>query len=119
MSVKNIFSNPFGQQLNAYTQKLHWSDGSSSDLFAILNAYKIWYQNSQQNFLSDDNSAKIWAKRYYIQLRSMREMACLIEEIKQRLERLGVREMMGMNRVNWSTKEKAIILKVVISGKLN
>lgn len=41
MSVKNIFSSPFRERLNAYNSKLTWADGSTSDSIAILNVYKV------------------------------------------------------------------------------
>ncbi len=43
-------------------------------------------------------------------------MTHLIAEITMRLERLGVKERMGVNRAKWSAAEKSIILKVVIAG---
>ena len=41
LNVKSIFDTPFQNQLLAYSQKLTWSDGSGSDLFAILKAYRV------------------------------------------------------------------------------
>lgn len=41
MSVKNLFSNPFRERLNAYNSKLTWADGSTSDCIAFLNVYKV------------------------------------------------------------------------------
>lgn len=41
ISVKNLFSNPFRERLNAYNSKLTWADGSTSDCIAFLNVYKV------------------------------------------------------------------------------
>lgn len=41
LNVKSIFNYPYSKALMAYTKKLRWSDGSGSDLFAILKAYRV------------------------------------------------------------------------------
>lgn len=43
MSVKNLFSSPFRERLNAYNSKLTWADGSTSDCIAFLNVYKVQF----------------------------------------------------------------------------
>lgn len=37
----NIFKSPFKERLKAYANRLQWADGSSSDLIAYLNLYKV------------------------------------------------------------------------------
>lgn len=41
LNVKSIFNSPFSKALQAYSKKMRWSDGSGSDLFAILKAYRV------------------------------------------------------------------------------
>lgn len=45
-------------------------------------------------------------------------MRDLVKEITERLERLGIKECMGVNQATWSPAEKSIILKVVIAGSI-
>lgn len=40
----------------------------------------------------------------------------MVQELKKRLFKLGIREKFGNGRSQWSEEEKSIILKVVISG---
>lgn len=49
LNVKSIFNNPFSKGLQAYTKKLRWSDGSGSDLFAILKAYRVSFVETFHN----------------------------------------------------------------------
>lgn len=44
LNVKSIFNSPFSKALQAYSKKMRWSDGSGSDLFAILKAYRVRLQ---------------------------------------------------------------------------
>lgn len=116
LNVKNIFNYPNKRLLQAYAQKLTWSDGSGSDLFAILKAYRVWVVMKEQNSFEDAESESCWAQRYYINTRSMKEMFILVNELKDRLLRIGIKETTGYDRINWLENEKSIILKIVISG---
>ncbi|XP_073816762.1 probable ATP-dependent RNA helicase spindle-E isoform X2 [Musca autumnalis] len=116
LSVRSIFKpGQFKQigELKAYIQRLKWSDGSGSDLIAILNAYKEWLTIDPEN--DDDQYA--WANRKYINLRSIREMHLLVVELKQRLKSFGIklrsRERNPPVVEDW---EKSIMLKVIIAG---
>lgn len=42
LSSKSIFSFPFESKLQAFANKLLWSNHSFSDCLAVLNAYKVW-----------------------------------------------------------------------------
>jgi len=41
LSIKSIFSQPFNQRLEAYTQKLTWANYSCSDPIAYIGAYQV------------------------------------------------------------------------------
>lgn len=135
LNVKSIFEYPHTNGLNAYAQKLTWSDGSGSDLFAILKAYRVditfyleieglelmlslqvWHTMKEQNNFDDEDAEKVWARRYFINTRLMREVNLLVREITERLQRVHIRETAGVNRVRWSEREKTIVLKIVIAG---
>ncbi|KAL1137628.1 hypothetical protein AAG570_009324, partial [Ranatra chinensis] len=119
MAVKSMFSSPFKQQLEAYNSKLCWADSSCSDPIAFLNAYKVWrYQTNSGKFKrSGGLNEEDWAKRYFIQLQSMKEVARLEGEVHIRLKNLGIMEMGGDSKITWEDRsEKAIILKFIIAG---
>lgn len=70
----------------------------------------------EQNNLHDDESQYAWANRYYINLRSMKEMHLLIQELRERLDSFHFRVQNSYQRVHWMDREKTIILKIVIAG---
>lgn len=137
LNVKSIFNTPFSKALQAYTKKLRWSDGSGSDLFAILKAYRVsvmatykyahsmtfpvplpqcWLAQHQQNNFPDEQAERIWANRFFLQVKSLKEMTVLISELTQRLDRLGISQPAGRHAVRWTSAEKSIVLKCVIAG---
>ncbi|KAG4078989.1 hypothetical protein HA402_001644 [Bradysia odoriphaga] len=111
LTTKSIFVQGMKNVVTYYSKKLVWSDGSGSDLFAILKAYRAYVDR-----MNTHGTARNWAERYFLNEKSLIEMTMLIEEITQRLDRLGIRERTGVNRAKWSEAEKTIILKVVIAG---
>ncbi|KAI8129774.1 putative ATP-dependent RNA helicase spindle-E [Lucilia cuprina] len=119
LSVRSIFryhgSTP-QSDCDAYIQKLLWADGSGSDLFAILKSYKVWKSMREQNSLREEEGEHAWAKRFYINLRTIKEMHLLVQELKERLANLNFKEQTTYQRVHWMDREKTIILKIIIAG---
>lgn len=117
MSLQSIFSSPFNERMRAYTSKLSWSSGSFSDLIAYLHVYLVWEQNRYSISTRNKRAEKLWMQRNYLQPRVMREWHILITDIKMRLQRMGITEMVN-NPVTGSVtqQEKAMMLKVVICG---
>ncbi|XP_050675302.1 probable ATP-dependent RNA helicase spindle-E [Leptidea sinapis] len=115
MSVKNVFSSPFRERLNAYNSKLTWADGSTSDCIAFLNVYKVWNHLRQGQYFSQaGNNEAQWARRFYVQLRALRELEDMLRELRIRLSREGIE---ATNRKSpWSKQELPIVLKVLIAG---
>ncbi len=52
LTTKSIFVQGMKNPVTYYSKKLVWSDGSGSDLFAILKAYKV-ILNVLNDFLND------------------------------------------------------------------
>ncbi|XP_048486162.1 probable ATP-dependent RNA helicase spindle-E [Plutella xylostella] len=114
MSVKNIFSSPFRERLDAYNSKLTWADGSTSDCIAFLNVYKVWtHLRKQQHFKHRNGSdERSWARSFYVQVRALRELDDLVRELKLRLSREGIEA----GQSPWSKSELPLVLKVLIAG---
>ncbi|XP_075145158.1 putative ATP-dependent RNA helicase spindle-E [Haematobia irritans] len=115
LSVRSIFRPGSYKQvgeLKSYIQKLKWVDGSASDLIGILNAYREWLSIDPQ----DDNSQYEWANRKYINLRSIREMHLLVQELQHRLAPYGIKIHDNHKPTNGEEWEKSIILKIIIAG---
>lgn len=116
MNVKSIFTTPYTETFHAWVQKLTWADGSESDLFAILKAYKVWKTQKEQGALRKSDEEAAWARRYYLNARSLREMSYLIDEIKKRLSFMNFHEFDGTEKTLLLEREKSIILKICIAG---
>lgn len=118
--MKSIFANSLHEDMSAYSRKLEWSNGSGSDLFAILNVYRVWsLKHNQREFGSSPEQKqreKEFGTRHSVDVRSLRECHLLVEEIRERLQRLGIEERVGVDRVIWKDYERSVILKVVIAG---
>jgi len=117
MSLKSVFSTPFQERLAAYNSKLTWADGSCSDCISFLNAYRVWHSNHENGYFRRSvGGEKSWGKRYFIQLKTMREVHILVEDLTLRLKRLGIAATAGHRRVVWSDSEKPLVLKITIAG---
>ncbi|CAD1468090.1 unnamed protein product [Heterotrigona itama] len=116
LSVKDMFSNPFQQKLLAYNVKLSWAANSCSDCIAFMNVYKVWITEKANRRLNNDAEEKNWASRNFVQIRVLREVKALIIELTSRLEKLGIQESAGVNKVVWSEEERPFVLKIIIAG---
>ncbi|XP_028166135.1 probable ATP-dependent RNA helicase spindle-E [Ostrinia furnacalis] len=115
MSVKNLFNSPFRERLNAYNSKLTWADGSTSDCIAFLNVYKVWnHLRQQQYFRQQGNNEAQWARRFYVQLRALRDLDDLVRELRLRLSRAGIEPFKGHSP--WDKHELPVVLKVLLAG---
>jgi ATP-dependent RNA helicase TDRD9 len=76
----------------------------------------MWMSFKAEQGNRDEEAQRKWGSRNYIQIKAMKEMSYLVDEIKDRLENLGLKESQGPMRVNWTQKEQAIILKIIIAG---
>lgn len=117
MSLQSIFSNPFNEKMKAYTSKVSWSAGAFSDLIAYLQLYTVWEKIRYTNTNRNNRNEKQWMQRHFVQPKVMREWSILIKDIKLRLGKIGVQEMLH-NPINGqiTEQEKAMMLKVVICG---
>lgn len=115
LSIKSIFSQPFNQRLEAYTQKLTWANYSCSDPIAYIGAYQSWLE-SKPEFDRNRNFEKTWAFKNYIQLSAMRELYDLIDDVSNRLNRnFGI--IANSGKMKWiKPEEKAMACKVILAG---
>ncbi|XP_076283323.1 tudor domain containing 9 protein spindle E isoform X2 [Lasioglossum baleicum] len=116
LAVKDMFNSPFQQKMLAYNVRLQWASSSCSDCIAFMNVYNVWIREKASRRISDDASEKRWATRNFVQIRVLREVKALITELTRRLERLGIKESEGVNKVIWKEDERPIVLKFVIAG---
>ncbi|XP_005191065.1 probable ATP-dependent RNA helicase spindle-E [Musca domestica] len=119
LSVRSVFqfqAKTPHSDCEAYIKKLSFADGSGSDLFAMLKAYKLWSSMCEQNNLRDDDAQYAWANRCHLNIRSLKEMHLLRQEILERLEGFNLKTRNSYQHVHWMDREKTTILKIVIAG---
>ncbi|XP_049877718.1 probable ATP-dependent RNA helicase spindle-E [Pectinophora gossypiella] len=115
MSVKNMFSFHFRERLNGYNSKLTWADGSTSDCIAFYNVYKVWNHLNQQKYFEQSGQNEVqWARRFFLQVRSLRELRDLVRELKMRLSREGIEVQKESSP--WDRTEQALVLKIIMAG---
>ncbi|GCB70813.1 hypothetical protein scyTo_0008681 [Scyliorhinus torazame] len=102
LSLKNFFAMPFKQHLEGYRNKMEFSDGTLSDCIALVNAFKAELE---------------WGKSNYVQIKRIKEVAQLYEELKERVQCFN----MYIDRLHGCTDEEYVhkqrfILQVVLAG---
>lgn len=113
--------------VRAYTKRLEFADGSGSDLFALLNAFKTWKQlrgrgkfgnaNNPQERKAVHAAEKKWAEENSIEIASLRECFEKVKELRVRVSRMNLLNSADRNKnLAWNKNEKYIVLKVVIAG---
>ncbi|KAH8417162.1 hypothetical protein KR222_005196 [Zaprionus bogoriensis] len=115
MTVRSLYlTGKRGLTSDAFWMHYIFADGSGSDLIAIYRVYRIYVSMCQDRMLKE--SAEQWARRFNVNLRSLKEMHLLVQELHQRCAALNLQSMPFEACQMWSDREKSIILKVIIAG---
>ncbi|XP_072125835.1 ATP-dependent RNA helicase TDRD9 isoform X1 [Mobula birostris] len=117
LSLKNFFVTPYKQPLEGYRNKMEYCDGTLSDCIALVNAFKAWQTCREQGQLRCPRAELEWGKTNYIQIKRIKEVAQLYEELKERVQRFN----MYVDQSHGSTNEECahkqrFILQVVLAG---
>ena len=117
LSKPSFFATPYHKTVEAYAKKLFWAQGSFSDCFAFLNAYKAWYKCSQTQRFLRSSDEKRWCNENFLQYRRIREVHHQVEELRDRLRHFNISSDDGDY---WSEAEsrdqKLFILKIVMAA---
>ncbi|KYN06454.1 putative ATP-dependent RNA helicase spindle-E [Cyphomyrmex costatus] len=117
MAVKDIFSlEQCHPSVSSYTTRKKWAYGSNSDSIATLNVYKMWQNEKANRRLNSYQMEKQWAQRNGFQIKALRELDALVNEITIRLLKFGIKESIGVNKVIWSDADRDFVLQVAIVG---
>jgi len=102
MAVKDIFSmEQCHPTVSSYMTRKKWAHDSDSDCIATLNVYKMWHNEKANRRLNSYQAEKQWAQRNGFQLRALRELDALVNDITNRLLKFGIKESIGVNKVIW------------------
>lgn len=113
----SIFKYNNKNRLDTYSKRIRWSDGSGSDLIAILNAYQLWRKNVAEQIFTSKESEQIWFENANLDSKNMYEMKALIKEIRARLLENHVQELQekGIPNIHEDI-DKPLMLKVCVAG---
>ncbi|XP_023227156.1 ATP-dependent RNA helicase TDRD9-like [Centruroides sculpturatus] len=116
LSLKDFFAKPFQKFLEAYKSRLSWSHGTFSDCIAYLNAYKLWDETTQRGhfrFSKNKQKEEEWGKTNFIQIKKIKEVKILVNELKTRLEKLNIK---ASHQARRQTVEDSLIIKLIIAA---
>ncbi|MGH0167564.1 UNVERIFIED_CONTAM: hypothetical protein FKN15_071648 [Acipenser sinensis] len=119
LSLKNFFAIPILQCLDGCRSKVTFSGSTLSDPIALANAFKFEdHRESKMLFdyinLQDELD---WGKANYIQIKRIREVAELFEDLKQRVAQFNMHISTIQPAMDYEyTHKQRFILQVVISG---
>ncbi|RXM92798.1 putative ATP-dependent RNA helicase spindle-E, partial [Acipenser ruthenus] len=134
LSLKNFFAIPILQCLDGCRSKVTFSGSTLSDPIALANAFKAWYTSRKKGEFrhpkfEDHRESKMlfdyinlqdeldWGKANYIQIKRIREVAELFEDLKQRVAQFNMHISTIQPAMDYEyTHKQRFILQVVISG---
>ncbi|CAL8286818.1 unnamed protein product [Lota lota] len=117
LSLKSFFAVPYLQLLAGYRTKLDFANGIPSDAIAFLNAFKTWYAAKKTGQLRHPKDELDWGKENFIQIRRIREVAELYEDLKQRVSQFNMRVPENPPPLDHtSIHQQTFIIQVVIAG---
>jgi len=88
---------------------------SSFNVPFVWNFLQVW-QSMLESHIHTDKVEQKCADRLFLNLRSLREMHLLVEDIWARLKSFGITNPLPHEQIIWNNSERTIILKIVIAG---
>ncbi|KAM3849977.1 ATP-dependent RNA helicase TDRD9-like [Diretmus argenteus] len=115
-SLKSFFAIPALQQLAGHRSKLVFADGIPSDSIAFVNAFKAWQSSKRTGQMRHPREELDWGKENFIQIKRIREVAVLYDDLKDRVSRFNM-HVTDVPRMDYtSLHRQRFILQVVIAG---
>lgn len=115
LSSKSIFKMTLlskSEKMQEYHKRLEHAKGSGSDAIAILNVYQSWREKAEQGLTG--NNEKSWCNQQCVDLKNLRDMHELIQDIRNRLRYFHFTDIEQNYR--FAKEEKLFTIKVCIAG---
>lgn len=117
LSLKSFFAMPSLQHLAGYRSKLASAQNVPCDFIAFVNAFKAWYTSRAKGELRHPKDELEWGKENCIQIKQIREVAELFEDLKNRVSRFNMHITTTSNPTDYTNLHKQrFILQVAIAG---
>jgi len=114
LSLKSMFMRPFRDDLKSYSNKMHWSRHSSSDLLTSFNAFLSWKLKKLKTGFGEPE--RKWATRNLLESRRFAEIDELATELKNRLYQFNIQTHRDIFKRDDLPTEDVMLLKLVIAG---
>ncbi|KAM8921066.1 ATP-dependent RNA helicase TDRD9 [Pelodytes ibericus] len=116
LSLKNFFVMPFRQHLDGYRSKFSFSANSKSDCIALVDAFKSWKARKDRGELRLPKDELEWGKSNYFQIKRIREVSALYEELKERVTHYNMHVTQRPALDPQYKNKQRFILQVVMAG---
>ncbi|XP_006879224.1 PREDICTED: putative ATP-dependent RNA helicase TDRD9 [Elephantulus edwardii] len=117
LSLKNFFTMPYRQHLDGYRNKVLFSGDSKSDCIALVEAFRTWQACRQSGELRHPKDELDWGRLNHIQIKRIREVAELYEDLKMRIAQFNMHVSSQRPAVDHEYKYKQrFVLQVVLAG---
>ncbi|XP_071580975.1 probable ATP-dependent RNA helicase spindle-E [Temnothorax nylanderi] len=119
MAGKDVFSTEHGHStssLSSYTIRKKWAHQSDSDCITTLNVYNTWQNEKAKHRLNTRDAERQWAQENGFEMKALRELDALVNEITVRLLRLEIKESIGVNKVIWQGVDRNFVLGFILAG---
>ncbi|XP_044127975.1 ATP-dependent RNA helicase TDRD9 [Bufo gargarizans] len=117
LSLRNFFAMPFRQHMDGYRSKLSYAGHSRSDCIALVNAFRYWQTCKDRGDLRLPKDELEWGKSNYFQIKRIREVAALYDELKKRIAQFNMQVTHHQPSMDAEYNHtQRFILQVVIAG---
>ncbi|XP_077122732.1 ATP-dependent RNA helicase TDRD9 isoform X1 [Ranitomeya variabilis] len=116
LSLRNFFAMPFKQHLDGYRSKLSYSRHSRSDCIALVDAFRYWQECKERGDLRLPKEELEWGKSNYFQIKRIREVAALYDELKKRIAQLNMHTAPQPHVDPEHIHKQRFILQVIMAG---
>ncbi|XP_036398195.1 ATP-dependent RNA helicase TDRD9 [Megalops cyprinoides] len=117
LSLKSFFAMPSLQRLAGYRSKLAFAGGVPSDSIAFVNAFKAWYTSRSKGEFRHPKDELEWGKENCIQIKRIREVAELFEDLKKRVAQFNMHLSEKSPPTDYANVHKQrFILQIAIAG---
>ncbi|TNN84201.1 putative ATP-dependent RNA helicase TDRD9 [Liparis tanakae] len=101
----------------SHTSKLAFALGTPSDSLGFVNAFKAWHLSKKKGQLRLPKDEFDWGKENFIQIKRIREVAELYDDLKKRVSNFNMHVPESIQSMDYtSTHRQKFLLQVVIAG---
>uniref|UniRef100_A0A0A9XRC0 Probable ATP-dependent RNA helicase spindle-E n=1 Tax=Lygus hesperus TaxID=30085 RepID=A0A0A9XRC0_LYGHE len=115
MTGKSILVSPIDKKIEAFNTRVAWADGGASDPLTYLSVYTTWKNRAARGGFAKSGSEELYAKQSFLNLKSLKEVERLENEVMARLERMGIRDT-KIPMVEEKVELRPILYKIAIAG---